>query len=853
MKITSAFVLAGALLAPASFAQNLLTNPGFESGLAGWSTFGNAFAEPANPPSVDPRTGSQLVKMFGNFSGGFDVSGIYQAFPAAPGDEFTIDAWSRHWSGDALAGGGAPADNWVVMKIAFFGGGGTEIGGSEGTILDGTSPTDTWIDNAEVTGIAPAGTVSVQCLILYLQPGNAGGAALIDDVSFTATSQPPSGNLLANADFESGLSGWSVFGNAFGESTNPPAIVPQSGSQACKMFGNFSGAFDVSGIYQSFPASPGQTFTIDAWSRHFAGDALIGGGPPNDNWVVMKMAFFDAGGTEIGGAERIILDGNSPTDTWIHNAPVNGTAPPGTATVQCLILYLQPGNAGGAALIDDVSFTTGTPTQTATIEITSAPAYGGPGVITGNVSGVDFATHRVAVYLYIDGAGWWTKPSDQNPTVAIQPDGTFTANVYTCCLDGGATLFTAAVLAPGVNPPIAAGSCRIPSSLPSLAEDTHERWGRTLEFGGRTWAVKESPSPVGPGGNVFSDHPADVFVDGQGQLHLRVVFRDGVWKSSEVVLVDDVGYGTYWFTTESQVGSLDPNLTFGAFTWDPFCDDTTIPAWPNREIDFEDSRWGNPGDPFSSQVVVQPYDVPGNLVRYTTPFLSPTPTLTRHFTWQPHRVDYMVAKGQHSPGTVTPADVVHESTYLHNPAAGRRVPPAGREKWRFNLWINGGGAPSNGQTAEVIISDFRFSDTVGVFPAGCGINPNGSAVVLSGGPFLGTTITLGVDNPTGTQNPGALANLLLGFAPTANYPCGIEIPGFGMTGPTGELLVDLSNHVALPGGPWTGPGNAVPIQITIPPTVGLVGASLYTQGVMLDITGAVPIGLAGAQELCIGL
>ncbi len=188
MKLPVCGAVLAALLVPSLSAQNLLVNPSFEDAggsFAGWGAFGNANPIPANPPAVTPRTGNTLASLFGNFSGGFDVIGIFQSFPAAPGQTFTIDCWSRHFSGDALVGAGAPNDNWVVMKIAFFNGAGGEIAGFEGTVLDGTSPTDTWIDNAPVSGTAPAGTASVQALILFLQPGNAPGAAQIDDVEFT--------------------------------------------------------------------------------------------------------------------------------------------------------------------------------------------------------------------------------------------------------------------------------------------------------------------------------------------------------------------------------------------------------------------------------------------------------------------------------------------------------------------------------------------------------------------------------------------------------------------------------------------------------------------------------------------
>jgi uncharacterized protein (TIGR03382 family) len=174
--------------------------------------------------------------------------------------------------------------------------------------------------------------------------------ALVAGLSSTAM-----GNVLANPGFEAGLSGWSAFGNAFAETTNPPAIQPLSGSGVAKLFGNFSGGFNVTGIFQEFATTPGTSWTMDSYSRHFSGDAMVGVGLPNDNWAVMKIAFFDAGNAEIGAAERVILDGTFATDVWHDNLSITGIAPAGTVKLQAFLLYLQPAFAGGAAQFDDVS------------------------------------------------------------------------------------------------------------------------------------------------------------------------------------------------------------------------------------------------------------------------------------------------------------------------------------------------------------------------------------------------------------------------------------------------------------------------------------------------------------------
>jgi hypothetical protein len=160
-------------------------------------------------------------------------------------------------------------------------------------------------------------------------------------------------------------------------------------------------------------------------------------------------------------------------------------------------------------------------TVPAAVRITGIPQYGVDGFITGSVTGVDFASYRIAPYIQIEGVGWWTKPTFSNPTVPINSDGTFVADVATGGIDSRATIFYAALIPAGVTPPQAAGAGRIPASLAPVASDSVERFGRTIQFAGLNWGVKEAPVGVGPGGNHFSNDPSDVFVDAVG-LHLTL-------------------------------------------------------------------------------------------------------------------------------------------------------------------------------------------------------------------------------------------------------------------------------------------------------------------------------------------
>jgi hypothetical protein len=195
--VCAAVLAAVWMMAPAPASATLLVNGNFDDGggsLAGWNTFGNAFSDVGISLSAP---GS--AKMFGNFSGGFNVTGIFQAFPATAGNPYTLDGASFISSGDPMVGVGAPANNWVVMKIAFFDAavGGTELAapGNEVTIADGTFAQDVWHDNPAVSVNAPAGTLRAEAFFLYLQPAFDGGAVFIDNAVFTP--EPSSVALLA--------------------------------------------------------------------------------------------------------------------------------------------------------------------------------------------------------------------------------------------------------------------------------------------------------------------------------------------------------------------------------------------------------------------------------------------------------------------------------------------------------------------------------------------------------------------------------------------------------------------------------------------------------------------------------
>ncbi len=142
---------------------------------------------------------------------------------------------------------------------------------------------------------------------------------------------------------------------------------------------------------------------------------------------------------------------------------------------------------------------------------------------------------------------------------------------------------------------------------------------------------------------------------------------------------------------------------------------------------------------------------------------------------------------------------------------------------------------------------------------GCGVNPFGSLQIAQGLPEVLNTIVFEIDNPLGTQSPGSLPILVLSQAPASGFPCGVQLPGFGMSGPgaAGELLVRFGPY-SLPylfGSTWAGPGNPSTASLTVPNEPALIGHSLWAQAILWDFTGnsAIKFGLTDGLELQFGI
>lgn len=216
---------------------------------------------------------------------------------------------------------------------------------------------------------------------------------------------------------------------------------------------------------------------------------------------------------------------------------------------------------------------------------------------------------------------------------------------------------------------------------------------RIIDFSGYKWLVRNTSTTQGPGPNYFSNSTQNVFVDSQGQLHLKIVKRKGKWYCSSIGNLTSLGYGTYRFYMASKVDAIDKNSVIGLFTWD---DD---PAYHNREIDIEFSKWGNESSTFNTQYVVQPWETESNINRFMTN-LSYGTYSTHSFNWKPEEVSFNSVQGHY--------DYIPGQDYLINSWSykGSDIPIKGNEKIAINLWDFQGKPPA--MEVEVIIKKFEF-------------------------------------------------------------------------------------------------------------------------------------------------
>ena len=337
-------------------ASNLLINPGFEANSGHVIASGWTYFSPPPPPGYfgDYWVENALPAHSGNFywkewgalylsAPTNNVAGIYQTFSSAPGTIYQASGWFKTSAADVL---GPDCVTWI--EVDFLNGSNNLLAVYKSDNFSASVGTDTWfqyqVNNAcdlsspvptgdpyfttyAMTGavsqvVAPPGTAMVRYRYAYLQAGNEGGSAYLDDAVLNQVSGPaggiaaPTGLVLQSGDksvvlhwdrnSETNLAGYEVYRSL---NSNGPFVVQNSNLLSSPGFCDFN-------------VGNGQTYFYQVTALTTTSQASL----PSSSLPTVPNTFA-SDGTFLDYVQQANFD-----YFWYAANPANGLVPDRTAT-----------------------------------------------------------------------------------------------------------------------------------------------------------------------------------------------------------------------------------------------------------------------------------------------------------------------------------------------------------------------------------------------------------------------------------------------------------------------------------------------------------------------------------------
>lgn len=289
------------------------------------------------------------------------------------------------------------------------------------------------------------------------------------------------------------------------------------------------------------------------------------------------------------------------------------------------------------------------------------------------------------IVIFARSGTWWVQPFSSRPFTKIQADSTWSASIHT------GTEYAALLVDPGYSPPKVADELPRPgggvvavmsvAGKPSQASEPVA--SKAISFSGYEWEVFQVPRDSF--GVLHANSASNAFTDENGRLHLRVT-PGTEWTGAEIRLSRSLGYGSYTFVMRD-VPVMEPASVFSILTWDP------LDAGQNhREMDIQVSQWGDPAIK-NAQFTIQPYYVPANIHRFT----SPSGAVTHSFRWEPGRMSFRTFERRGGSEQVA-AERVFTSG----------VPTPGGERVHLTAYVFGKSRTPQQKGFEVVLEKFDY-------------------------------------------------------------------------------------------------------------------------------------------------
>ena len=295
-----------------SVGANLIANPGFENGAAGWTTWGATLSASTAQAHSGAHSGLVTDRTQTWQGAVYDLTAVILS-----GQQYSVTAWAMLGSGDAQ-------NVNFTAKIS--------CAGTDSYVQMASTPATStgW---TELTGSLTVPTCSsLTGFLVYLEGPSVGTDLYVDDVTLRQLART---NLIANPGFESGIAGWSTWGASI-SATTAQAHTGARSALVTSRTGTWQGAvYDLTSS-----VAMGQGYTASVW-------ALVSGTDPQP---VNFTAKITCDGTDsyvqIGTAT-----GNS--STWTE---ITGTFTVPTCTTLGGVLVYAEGPAVGVDLyVDDAT------------------------------------------------------------------------------------------------------------------------------------------------------------------------------------------------------------------------------------------------------------------------------------------------------------------------------------------------------------------------------------------------------------------------------------------------------------------------------------------------------------------
>ncbi len=336
---------------------NLITNPGAESGLNGWTTLeGQAAVITYGASGYPTSTGPGPTDRGTSFFGGGSVARTRLQQNIALPLLSDVDAGRARFSFSGWLGGYAAQDDGVRLSVEFLDSAQLPLGVVVlGPVTASERGNNTGLYQRTANGTVPPGSRSARVLLLFTRTGGTSNDGYADSISLSVS--VPGTNLLTNPGAENGLTGWVTAEGApaailYDTSGYPTSTGPGPGNRGARFFAGGTVARSRMTQTVTLPNPAG----IDTGTTRYDLESWLGGWTSQNDRAQFTVTFLNASGQTLS---TVVLGPVTATDrgnvTGLFLRSATGFVPVGSRSARAEGLVIRAGGTANDGYADALS------------------------------------------------------------------------------------------------------------------------------------------------------------------------------------------------------------------------------------------------------------------------------------------------------------------------------------------------------------------------------------------------------------------------------------------------------------------------------------------------------------------